>query len=80
MSIKESKKGTTTINKKSKKNKERKINRSDNWFCHACKVNRKEDMRICIRCQKWYHEECVGLTQEDNDDFICPDCIISFRI
>ncbi|CAH0719105.1 unnamed protein product, partial [Brenthis ino] len=43
------------------------------WYCHACGENRMEDMRQCTECQKWYHEECMGLTKKDLK-FICPDC------
>lgn len=60
--------------RKTKKNKNN-INLNDNWFCHGCKFETKEDMRRCQKCRKWYHEECVGLTKDDDEVFICPDCI-----
>ncbi|KAF9420025.1 hypothetical protein HW555_003619 [Spodoptera exigua] len=42
------------------------------WYCHACQENRMDDMRQCSQCPKWYHEECVGLSVDDYDDFVCP--------
>lgn len=57
---------STTVKDKSQK--------QVSWYCHACKEDRMDDaMRQCSRCSKWYHEECVGLTAEDADDFQCPD-------
>ena len=44
------------------------------WYCHACMEDKIADMRQCTECGKWYHEECVGLTQEDTDAFECSDC------
>lgn len=44
----------------------------ESWYCHACEENHKNDMRQCSKCFKWYHEECVGLTVDDSDDFVCP--------
>ncbi|CAB3230666.1 unnamed protein product [Arctia plantaginis] len=43
------------------------------WYCHACGECRVEDMRQCTECQKWYHEECMGLTKKDLI-FLCPGC------
>ncbi|CAG9560089.1 unnamed protein product [Danaus chrysippus] len=43
------------------------------WYCHACEEDRMDDaMRQCSQCFKWYHEQCVGLSMEDTDDFQCP--------
>lgn len=39
----------------------------------ACGESTMEDMRQCTECQKWYHEECMGLTKKYLT-FICPDC------
>lgn len=57
-------KKSTTVKGKSQK--------QGSWYCHACKEDRRDAMRKCSRCSKWYHEECVGLTAEDTDDFQCP--------
>ncbi|KAJ0172085.1 hypothetical protein K1T71_012058 [Dendrolimus kikuchii] len=45
----------------------------DKWYCYACHTERCEDMRQCPLCQKWFHEQCLGLTKEDLD-FDCPIC------
>lgn len=43
------------------------------WYCHGCGDDKMADMRQCPNCGKWYHEECVGLTADDTDNFECPD-------
>ncbi|XP_046976390.1 PHD finger protein ALFIN-LIKE 3-like [Vanessa cardui] len=58
--------------KKSKLSRDE-IDTNDRWYCYACNTERLEDMRQCPLCQKWFHEECVGLTKEDTD-FACPMC------
>lgn len=59
---------------KATKRKEPKIPKKHGWYCHGCKVDRLADMRQCKQCQMWYHEDCVGLTKEDEEQFICPEC------
>lgn len=63
----------TSKMKKTKGAESSKENR-ESWYCHACKQEEETAMRMCCKCSKWYHEECVGLTEEDDDDFECPDC------
>lgn len=46
----------------------------EQWYCHACKEDRIDDMRQCVECHQWYHEDCVGLTKSDLDAFVCPNC------
>ncbi|CAH0727259.1 unnamed protein product, partial [Brenthis ino] len=48
--------------------------KAERWYCRACKSERIVDMRQCIACLSWYHEECVGLTKNDIEDFLCPEC------
>ncbi|CAK1578653.1 unnamed protein product [Parnassius mnemosyne] len=63
--------GNKTIKKKI--NDFSQIDTTDKWYCHACNTEKLEDMRQCPGCQRWFHEECVGLTKEDID-FECPMC------
>lgn len=44
------------------------------WYCAVCQVAKISDMRLCVVCQKYVHEECVGLTKEMKDIFVCPLC------
>ncbi|CAH2090234.1 unnamed protein product [Euphydryas editha] len=64
---------TTSKMKKTGKAESTKENR-ESWYCHACKQDQETAMRMCYKCSKWYHEECVCLSEEDDDDFECPDC------
>ncbi|KAF5271298.1 hypothetical protein FQR65_LT05313 [Abscondita terminalis] len=45
--------------------KKTKVSPDTDWYCHACKVGCLSDMRQCAQCMKWYHEECIGLTNKD---------------
>lgn len=45
------------------------------WMCTVCNHDHVGDMRACASCGTWVHEECVGLTVEDTEDFICPECM-----
>lgn len=47
---------------------------TEKWYCNACKIERVEAMRKCVTCHQWYHEQCVGLTRKDREEFICPNC------
>ncbi|KAI4464358.1 zinc finger fyve/phd-type [Holotrichia oblita] len=51
--------------------------KTKDWYCPACKENRLTDMRQCVKCKVWYHEECVGLTESDLL-FQCPECFVSY--
>ena len=46
---------------------------AEGWFCPRCGENEEEDMRRCGSCGVWYHEDCVGLTKDD-ESFVCPEC------
>lgn len=48
--------------------------KNESWFCPACKKDTKLDMRMCVLCATWYHEICVGLSDNDLEDFLCPNC------
>lgn len=79
-SRKSKKKEQTIQTKKSRaktiKSKEKENNSAvsdDKWYCYACNTESFEDMRQCPDCQRWFHEQCLGLTKEDLD-FECPMC------
>lgn len=48
--------------------------KEENWFCSVCNENYESDMRQCNKCKDWVHEDCVGLTIDDLEDFECPEC------
>ncbi|KAL0821830.1 hypothetical protein ABMA28_005237 [Loxostege sticticalis] len=60
---------------KNKTKHKKKMNRNDDeaWYCNACGETEELDMAQCILCKRWYHEECVGLSECDIE-FICPYC------
>lgn len=47
---------------------------TDSWYCFICKKDRVLDMRCCNLCNRYVHEECVGLTKKDKGAFVCPEC------
>ncbi|XP_013200639.2 uncharacterized protein LOC106143167 [Amyelois transitella] len=57
---------------KSGKGKARKLGES--WYCFVCDQDRVADMRSCFKCGSYVYEECVGLSAEDTENFICPQC------
>jgi len=76
-------KSTSIANAKGKGSKHAKIfsvqNSADGegaevWYCGVCKEDEQLTMTKCSVCQKWLHNECVGLESDDDDDFICPYC------
>ncbi|CAG4965302.1 unnamed protein product [Parnassius apollo] len=44
------------------------------WYCFICGTEKLLDMRLCISCKRYVHEECVGLTINDSENFMCPEC------
>ena len=44
------------------------------WFCAVCGKDTALSMRQCYMCKIWYHEECVGLESDDEDNFFCMEC------
>lgn len=63
----------TTSKATSKKTNTKKVDEQD-WYCAVCQMNEVSDMRLCVVCRKYVHENCVGLTKEMKDIFICPLC------
>ncbi|CAH2008958.1 unnamed protein product [Acanthoscelides obtectus] len=47
---------------------------TDNWFCFIYGEDKVMDMRFCAVCGKYVHEMCVGLSKDDKEQFICPNC------
>ncbi|CAG9794003.1 unnamed protein product [Diatraea saccharalis] len=70
--IKKNQKKKKVYNKKTKENHNT-IDEEDKWYCYACNEERFLAMRKCFSCNKWFHEECLGLTKKDMD-FECPMC------
>lgn len=56
------------------KKKTNKTTEAESWYCSICQEYEVKDMRLCVVCRNFYHEECVGLTAADKDIFICPNC------
>lgn len=46
----------------------------ESWYCFLCQTSQQLSMRNCIDCHQWVHEDCIGMTSDDEDDFICPTC------
>lgn len=44
------------------------------WYCFICKEDRMLDMRLCVLCCRYVHEECVGLDRGDKSKFVCHEC------
>ena len=55
--------------------KSRLKNKKESWYCSVCNEDAVKDMRMCIRCTQYVHEECVGLTEQDKGPFNCPKCV-----
>lgn len=48
---------------------------NESWYCKLCREDRQADMRLCVKCKAYVHEECMGLTKDDVIEiFMCPDC------
>ena len=46
-------------------------------YCY-CKYGESGIMINCQKCQNWYHDECLGLTEAVIDnitDYYCPTCL-----
>ncbi|KAG5896078.1 hypothetical protein JTB14_006867 [Gonioctena quinquepunctata] len=41
----------------------------ESWLCAACEKKDQLDMRMCAKCLTWYHEACVGLESDDDEEF-----------
>lgn len=48
--------------------------KNESWYCYLCQEDAVKDMRLCVMCKSYVHEECVGLSSADKDIFFCPNC------
>lgn len=56
------------------KGKKKKCEKRESWYCYVCDEDRIADMRRCSVCLSYIHEDCVGLSKEDKEVFVCPKC------
>ena len=54
---------------RTKKNSNPVTTSNASWFSAACGKDTALSMRQCYLCKVWYHEECVGLDPDDEDNF-----------
>ncbi|KAB0804874.1 hypothetical protein PPYR_01844 [Photinus pyralis] len=55
--------------------KSRQTKIKESWYCKLCQEDRVADMRVCVACNVYMHEECLGLTAKDKiPNFLCPEC------
>lgn len=47
---------------------------TDSWYCPLCNEESQKDMRCCARCKTWAHEECLGYSPSDDEEYICGSC------
>lgn len=66
------KRKTTAVNYSAPKDDDGSSLDQERWYCYGCEEDRMAHMRTYKKCGKWYHEECVGLTEDDADNFECP--------
>lgn len=52
----------------------KKTSSTESWYCIVCREDRVADMRPCFLCQTYVHEECVGLTVNDKEKYVCWNC------
>nr|CAD7415338.1 unnamed protein product [Timema poppensis] len=45
-----------------RKKRTQKTTEAESWYCSVCEEDEVKDMRLCVVCGNFYHEECVGLT------------------
>lgn len=67
--------GPSGIQKKKKMCEDQNQKKGESWFCYLCQEDVMKDMRLCVACNTYVHEECVGLTAIDKENaFLCPNC------
>ncbi|KAJ2949421.1 hypothetical protein O0L34_g15337 [Tuta absoluta] len=63
-----------TVKGKGKGKTTKKTPSSESWYCFVCQEDKIADMRLCLICASYVHEECVGLTAIDKEQFVCIRC------
>ncbi len=56
-------------------NKNKNVKETESWYCFLCNTEDQSAMRACIVCQTYCHEECIGYTSDDDENFVCPTCV-----
>ncbi|KAI4471518.1 zinc finger fyve/phd-type [Holotrichia oblita] len=69
-------KKSTSIRKSSALPSTGKPTATEVWMCSVCNSDYVADMSSCCLCGTWVHEECVGLTVHNTEDFVCPECLL----
>ncbi|KAL5248522.1 hypothetical protein ACHWQZ_G017642 [Mnemiopsis leidyi] len=64
--------GPVVIQYKDKKNREKDKKMKNDCYCWIC--HHTGNMLCCERCPRVFHIKCVPLTEEPDDDWICPCC------
>lgn len=52
---------------------------NSSWYCSLCDEDIIKDMRMCITCINYFHDECIGYTKDDKESFVCCDCDPKFQ-
>ncbi|KAJ0171399.1 hypothetical protein K1T71_012949 [Dendrolimus kikuchii] len=50
------------------------LNIDNRWYCFVCQREQILSMRLCISCKRYVHETCSGLTNQDDEPYICHEC------
>ncbi|XP_063690981.1 MYND-type zinc finger-containing chromatin reader ZMYND8-like isoform X2 [Bolinopsis microptera] len=64
--------GPVVIQYKDKKNREKDKKMKNDCYCWIC--HHTGNMLCCERCPRVFHMKCVPLSEEPDDDWICPCC------
>lgn len=43
-------------------------------YCKCCMPDNFGDMIACDACQDWFHRQCVGAFQSEEEDWFCEKC------
>ncbi|KAK9731670.1 hypothetical protein QE152_g13458 [Popillia japonica] len=51
----------------------------ESWYCFVCNTDTVLDMRRWAACGNYVHEECVDLTKDDTQSFLCPRMVRTYK-